>query len=161
MILLLQTSLIGSLICLFVLTCRCTYNLKKLKSLMVNVCHTVIRAARRNASGAVITASEQVLCVCVPAGTPGGLRRCGWTSINSTTTLRGRRPRARPLAGLCITPSPSSLVTQYRQQLQARLCVRQVRGSLLSDLLYTSDVLYTFLTFSLRQSMRLKRCSNK
>lgn len=123
---------------------------------MVNVCHTVIRAARRNASGAVITASEQVLCVCVPAGTPGGLRRCGWTSINSTTTLRGRRPRARPLAGLCITPSRSTDSSYKLGYVSDRSEV-----SLLSDLLYTSDVLYTFLTFSLRQSMRLKRCSNK
>lgn len=113
---------------------------------MVNVCHAVIRAACRNASSTVINASEQVLCLCVPAGTPGGLRRFGWTSINSTTTLRGRQPRARPLAGLCITLSSSSLVTQHRQ---AWLCVRQVRGSLLNDLLYTSDVfihiLYVFI----------------
>lgn len=47
-------------------------------------------------------------CVCVHAGTPGGPLRCGWTSINSTTTLRGRPPRAKPSAGLSVILSLSS-----------------------------------------------------
>lgn len=39
--------------------------------------------------------------MCVAAGTPGGQRRCGWTSINSTTTQPGRQLRGKPLEGLC------------------------------------------------------------
>lgn len=55
-------------------------------------------------------------CVCVHAETPDELLRCGWTSINSTTTLQGRQPRARPSAGLSIILSLSSIILQYRQK---------------------------------------------
>lgn len=53
-------------------------------------------------------------CVCVHTGTPDGLLRCGWTSINSTTTLRGHQPRERPLAGLSIIQSCSFINLQQK-----------------------------------------------
>lgn len=48
--------------------------------------------------------------VFVHTETHGGLLRCGWMNINSTTTLQGRQPRAKPLAGLSVFPlfSPRS-----------------------------------------------------
>lgn len=52
-------------------------------------------------------------CVSVHAGTPGGPLRCGWMSINSTTTLQGRLLRGKPLAGLSVIMSSSSPSMYY------------------------------------------------
>lgn len=78
-------------------------------------------------------------CVCVHAETPDGLLRCGWMNINSTTTLQGRQPRAKPLAGLL-----SSCLLVHRQRLRYKFgYVSNRLGFIFPQLCLRYYVLYT------------------